>query len=377
MRKLLSILVALCLLTISMPVLAAAEAAGIDLNTCALSAQASEVNAWAAAEADKLSPDQKTLNIFTWTYYVPDEVVELFTDATGIQVNYADTLGNEDMLAKLNSSTGQYDIVVCSGPYIATMAQLGLLAEIDSARIPNFGNINPAYQGQYFDPDNKHTVPYTNYMPMIVYNPDMVDFEVTGFKDLWREEFKAKLSCVADMRDVMGMAQKKLGISLNETDPVKMAEVGKELETLKPNLLSLNDDTPHNLLVEGAAAAGFMYGSQIVAAQEVLPQLKVVYPEEGLAFGSDSMVVPEGAPHMDAAYIFLNYILDGRVSAYASTLINYGSCNTAATEFLPDEYRANATVNAPEDLVATAEMVMPLDADTQKVYDDIWVNFRQ
>ncbi len=375
MKKLISLLVALCLLAMGIPALA--ETGAIDIDACAANAAESEVNAWAKAEAEKLPDDQKTLNIFTWADYVPPKVLDQFTDVTGIQVNYSDTLGNEDMLAKINAGTGLYDVVVLSGPYIATMVDLGLLSEIDSARIANFGNINPAYQGQYFDPDNKFAIPYTNYMPMIVYNPDMVDFEVTGFADLWRPEFKDKLSCVADMRDIIGMAQKKLGLSLNETDPAKMAEVGSALEELRPNLLSMNDDTPHNLLVEGAASAGFMYGSQIVAAQEVLPDLKVVYPKEGLAFGSDGIVVPKDAPHMDATYIFLNYILDAKVSAYASSLINYGSCNTAAAEFLPEEYKSNPTINAPEDLVKTAEMVMPLPDDALKLYDEIWVNFRQ
>ena len=40
------------------------------------------------------------LNIFVWTEYVPDSVIEKFEEETGIKVNMSTYSSNEDMLAR-------------------------------------------------------------------------------------------------------------------------------------------------------------------------------------------------------------------------------------------------------------------------------------
>lgn len=335
------------------------------------------INEWAKTEADKLAPEDRVVNVYTWEYYIPDEVVAAFEEATGIRVNYSPFSENEEMLAKLQAQGGQYDIIVCSDYVIEIMRQADMLENIDVSRLPNYENIDEKYQGQYYDPDNLFTIPYTNTVPLIVYDPNAVDFEVTGYADLWREEFNGKLVVIDDMRNIIGMAQKKLGLSYNETDPDKMAEVSAELAALKDNITVFNADTPHNALIGGDAIAGFMFGSQIVAAQEVIPDLVTVYPSEGLGYGIDCLIIPGNPPHEDAAYILLNYLLDGEVSAYASELINYGNCNTEAFDYLPENFKSNIAVNPSAEQIASAEMIYPLEGDAQRLYDDIWTEFRK
>ncbi|MDL2206128.1 spermidine/putrescine ABC transporter substrate-binding protein [Eubacteriales bacterium OttesenSCG-928-N13] len=364
MKRVLSIMIALCMMLISIP--AMAETAS------------PEILEWVRAQADALSPDQKVVNVFTWTGYIPDEVVNQFMDETGITINYSPLLGdNEEVRTKISANPDMYDLVICSDYIIGTMADQGLLHEIDPAKIPNYANINPGFQGKFYDPDNKYTIPYTNSIPMLVYNTATSPVEVTGYTDLWDSAFENSLVCVAESRVIIGMAQKKLGMSYNETDPEKLALVKDELIKLRPNIVTLNSDTPHNALISGDASAGFMYGSQYNAARALIPELQNVYPKEGLGYGIDNIVVPAGAQHLDATYIFLNYLLDGQVSAYISSVIFYGNCNTAATEFLPESFQDEALQNLDPQMYAEAEFIMPLDAETQAIYDDIWISFRQ
>ena len=364
MRTRIALVLVLSLLIMAIPAFAEAPIADID--------------AWAKEQADMLAPDQKQVNILTWTYYIPDEVVNDFVDLTGIEINYTASMDdNEGMRAKLAASPATYDLMVVSDYIIGEMGEAGLLSELDRDKIPNYVNVDPNYQGQFYDPDNKYTIPYTNTIPLICYNADEVPFEVTSYADLWRDDFKDSLALVAEPRVIIGMAQKKLGFSYNETDPEKMALVAEELETLKPNIMLFNSDTPHMAMINDGAKAGFMFGSQIIAAQSELPNVKSAYPSEGLGFGIDNIILPADLPHMDATYIFLNYLLDGKVSAYASDLIDYGNCNLAAGAFMTPEFLAMDSINVAPELVAGAEMIRPLDAEAQKIYDDIWVNFRK
>lgn len=80
---------------------------------------------------------RRLLNIFTWTYYVPGEVVDAFSQATGIKVNYTPFI-DSNVVAKAQSSPGQFDIVVASDYVVANMIDAGLLTRLDRGRIENF-----------------------------------------------------------------------------------------------------------------------------------------------------------------------------------------------------------------------------------------------
>ena len=70
------------------------------------------------------------LNIFVWTEYVPDSVIEKFEEETGITVNVSTYSSNEDMLAKVRSeSEGAYDIVQPSDYMIEQMIAQDMLEE--------------------------------------------------------------------------------------------------------------------------------------------------------------------------------------------------------------------------------------------------------
>ncbi len=318
---------------------------------------------------------QQELNVFTWEGYIPDEVVKDFEAKTGIRINYSNFDNNEQMLSKLKAQSGQYDIILCSDYIIDIMGQEQLLDSINWSKLSNAGNIDSAYQSKYFDPDNKYTIPYATASAIIVYDKDKTGFDIESYSDFWRPELKDKLVMLDGDRDIIGLTLMKLGYSVNETDPAKLEQAKQELLALKDNIIGLDANTPFNYLIDGRASAGFMYGSQAVAAIAEVPSLKLAYPKEGLSIYEDCIVVPREAPNIDNAYIFMNYILEGSVSAKISELINYPNCNTAAKAFLSKEYLDNKAVNIPSELAAKAEPVENV-GDAATIYSEIWTEFK-
>ena len=89
------------------------------------------------------------------------EVLDAFTAETGIKVNYSSFDTDETMLAKLETAKGgDYDVVIADDYIIETAIAEGLVMELDKSKIANIGNVNPVYQGQFFDPEDAYTVPY-------------------------------------------------------------------------------------------------------------------------------------------------------------------------------------------------------------------------
>ena len=139
------------------------------------------------------------LNLYTWEGMFPQEVLDAFTAETGIKVNYSSFDTDETMLAKLETAKGgDYDVVIADDYIIETAIAEGLVMGLDKSKIANIGNVNPVYQGQFFDPEDAYTVPYGAGVQTIVYNPDLVDIEINGYEDLWDAALESSLGITSN-----------------------------------------------------------------------------------------------------------------------------------------------------------------------------------
>ena len=114
-----------------------------------------------------------TLNVYNWGEYISDgsegsfdtvrEFEKWYEETYGqkVTVNYSTFASNEDMYSKIASGAVSYDVIVPSDYMIARMAQEGLLLPLDFDNIPNYSQIDEAFRGLYYDPENLYSVPYT------------------------------------------------------------------------------------------------------------------------------------------------------------------------------------------------------------------------
>lgn len=323
--------------------------------------------------------EEKELNIFTWDGYFPQDVQDAFTEQTGIKLNFSNFETNEEMLTKLQASNaGDYDIVVVSDYMVAIMNELGgLLKEIDKEKVPNYQNLDPAYLGKFYDPDNLYTVPYGPGAPLIVYDPATCPVEIKGYADLWNPALKDSLVLMDSSRVIIGITLKTMGRSFNETDTAVLAEAKEKLMGLKDNVRTLSVNNLQDVILSGEASAGFMFTSQVAMALDANPELQVVYPEEGLGFGIDCLTVAANAPHPDNAFAFLNFLLEPQTAANVSSQIYYLCPNTAAQEFLPEAYKANGAFATPSEMLDKAEFVEDVGTELAAEYEKIWTEFKQ
>lgn len=345
MKKLLSVLLALSMLA-ALPLLSSAE-------------------------------EEKVLNIFSWDGYVDyASVIRPFEQQTGIKVNYAPFSTNDEMFKKLQENgASEYDLVIASD-YILNTARLeGLMLPLDKEQLPNFANLDERFISQYFDPDNEYVVPYMSGIPLIVYNPDMVQIEIDGFEDLWDPSLADSIGLIDDARVSIGMVLLSMGQSMNTTDDAVLAQAKEKLFALRENIHVLEYENLHNSLISGDISVAYTFTPYVALALDANPHLQVVWPKEGLGFGIDGAFIPANAPHPDNAHTFLNYLLDGQVAAVTAQWQYYCTPNAAAQEFLPDAYKNNPVFNGIYDRIGDAEYVMNLGADESK-FQDIWTEFK-
>ena len=160
-----------------------------------------------------------------------------------------------------------------------------------------------------------------------------------------------------------------MGESMNEEDVDVIAKTGEKLKELAPNIRMIQDDNTQNALLNGEASVAFLYTSQVTQALKDNPDLKVVYPEEGLGFGILGTFIPSEAPNAEAANEFINYILQPEVTAKCINSVGYYNTNKAADD-LVDE---NLVV--PDD-VTKGEIVQNVSQEAEQEYNKIWTEFK-
>ncbi len=314
--------------------------------------------------------EQGEMVLYTWEGMFPDEVLDAFEEETGIDIIYSNFDTDETMLEKLGQTDGgDYDLVIADDYIIEATIQEGLAQKLDKDQIPNFDNINPLYQGQFYDPDDAYTVPYGAGIPLIVYDPDAVDIEITGYNSLWDESLKDSIALTANYRVINGITLLSMGESMNTEDVSVIEEAGQKLLELAPNVRLIKDDNTQDALLNGEASVAFLYTSQVTNVLEENPDLAVVYPEEGLGFGIMAGFIPSNAPNPDAAYQFLNYILEPQVSADCFNWLGYYCTTEAADDLVMEEL-------VVPDSVTSGEIIQNVSEEADEAYNKNWTEFK-
>src|SRR6516164_2184270 len=92
------------------------------------------------------APKKKAgLNLFCWSEYVPQEVIDGYTKETGVKVNVENYASNEEMLAKLLAGGGKYDLIQPSEYTIEPLIKASKLDELNLDNIPNIKNLAPEF----------------------------------------------------------------------------------------------------------------------------------------------------------------------------------------------------------------------------------------
>lgn len=318
------------------------------------------------------------VNVFIWTEYVSEAAISDFEKNTGIKVNVSTYSSNEDMLAKLKSeSEGTYDVILPSDYAIEYLIAQDKLEALDKDKLSNLSNIDPAYLDESFDPGNVYSVPYEGGVACIAVNTAKVDKEITSYADLFDPSLKGQLVVLDDYRAVIGMTERSMGLSMNETDPDTLAQVEEKLLTLKDNIKLYDSDSPKSALISGDCTVGMVWSAEVALAMDENPDIEIVYPTEGAYVFLDNWAIPKGAKNYDAAMEFINYMLSAEAAKMNIEDFPYLCPNKTALEMLGEDYVNNEAKNVPAEVIASGEFVSYLDTDTLAIYDEMWTKLKK
>ena len=319
---------------------------------------------------------KEVLNVFNWSEYLPQSVIDKFEQTYNIKVNYSTFSSNEEMLAKLMAGGGNYDLTVASDFMVEILSKQGLITQINKSSLTNLSNIGPQYLNLPFDRGNKYSVPYMWLAGVISYDSSKIpEGTIKGYKDLWKPEFKNSLTVLDDERVIIGMTLKMLGYPLNETSPAALQKAKEALIKLQPNIKSYDSDSPKTSLINGESKAIFAWGAEGNLARLENPNIKYVIPKEGLFLQQDNFVIPKAAKNVKAAQLFINFIMQPEISAEISHKFPYGNPNTAAYKYIDKKILNDKAVYPPKEIVKKGEYLKDIGKSVTDL-DKIWTEVK-
>ena len=318
---------------------------------------------------------QEVVNVYNWFDYIDEDVLVQFEEETGIHVNYMCFTTNEDMMVKLDSDRGSFDVAFPSEYCVQRLINNDMLAEIDYAQLPNFSHIRESLKNPSYDPENAHSVPYMCGTLGILYNTEKVDeADVHTWSVLWNEKYKGQVLMMDSIRDTMGLALKYLGYSMNTKEYAELNAAKELLVAQKQNglVMAYGLDEFKDKMVAGDGALAVVYSGDAEYAIEMNDKLAYVIPDEGSNIWVDCAVIPKDARNLENAYKFIDFLCRPDIAQKNVEAIWYMSVNQDAIDLMGEDYSSLYVLNPTDEEIARCEYYNDLDAGGTVIFNTLW-----
>lgn len=321
------------------------------------------------------------LYVYNWGEYLSvgeDDMIDVneeFYKETGIKVVYTTYPDNESMYAKIVSGSANYDIVIPSDYMISKMIDEDLLAELNYDNIPNFQYIDESFLNPEYDPENKYSVPYMWGTVGIFYNTTMVDEEDViemGWDILWSEKYAGKILMFNNPRDAFGIAELKLGYSLNTTDEDEIRAAANALLEQKSVVQAYVMDQIFTKMSSGEAAIAPYYAGDGVRMMEDNSDIAYYVPESGTNKFVDAICVLKTSKHKDWAEQYINFLCEKNIALANVEYVGYSTPLTTVYYELDDEVKNNPQYYPSDELLSKCEVFVNLPDETNELMNQLW-----
>ena len=312
-----------------------------------------------------------------YSEYINPGLLKEFEKKTGYTIKLELYEAQEEMLVKLQTAgTKKYDVIIASDVVIQQMIQAGLIAPIDTSKIPNRVNVAPQFLGQSYDPTNAYSLPYLWGTTGILFRGEQIHPDSASYSMLFdAKNTKGNFSLLNESRSMLSMALQAIGYDANS---VKQEEINKAVDYIlqakkDPHFAGFDGSVAgKNKVISGENWAAIVFNGEAQAAINKDSTLQFVIPKEGSFMWVDAMLISSNASNVEGAYAFMNYILDAEVGAKLAKYINYATPNKASLEVIDEKFKSNRVINPNEQEIKRMELLQDL-GESAKFYDEAWI----
>lgn len=316
-----------------------------------------------------------SITVFTFEGYLTPELKAKFQREHHVRVIERTFPSNQDMMAHLKVSWGEYDVVTASNYVMNDLRRRQLVRRLDHKQLPNLRHLDPLLHRYFKDDYMSYAVPYAWTSLSIAYR----EGAVPNPPKTWSEFFAGPnglslpAAVLSEKRETMGVALVSLGYEPGTTKPAELAELRKLLLDFKDRGV-LFSPSPIDELLEGRAPLCLDWTSNILRGMREDPTIRHVVPGGPTLLVLDNLVIPTSSRHPKLAEKFVNFLLRPDIAGEHAAESYFLTTVASAYPILPDELR-----NMIKAAFAEGRLVplVGFGANDERVYDVLWAEFNR
>jgi putative spermidine/putrescine transport system substrate-binding protein len=273
-------------------------------------------------------------------------IVEPFEKETGIKVVLSYGM-SVDASAKVRAQAAnpQIDVAMMGQTEGIALWQEGLTAPLDPAEIPNLEGLTKT--AVYKDDDG--TIFYVGmygYVFELVYRTDKISTPPTGWKDLWKDEYKGEI--MYPPPGIYSAYMQVMASRINGGDENNMEPGWEALKQLAPNIGAVfnSDSEAYNMIASGEAFVGPVLMFTTIDLLKAGVPVARVSPAEGSPISWDGITLVKNSPNPSGAKKLIDFMLRKSVmEAHVNTVATI----PARDDVVLSPELAKALPSTPED----------------------------
>jgi putrescine transport system substrate-binding protein len=328
------------------------------------------------------------VNVYGWYGVLPQSVIEQFERETGIHVHY-DVFDNNEMLeAKLLASNSGYDVVMPTvTPYGVRQLSLKIYHKIDRTKLPMLGNIEPILVEKMkdVDPNMDFLLPYYWGTAGIAFDEDRLnaiipDVPRDGNQLLFDVDILKKLapygvSFLQEPVDVFPLFLEYLGKERNSRSLDDLWHASQLLANVSRYIRRFSSSRFITDLVLGDVCVAQAWSGEALRAihdaHKIGRNIRYIIPKNGGDICIDAIAIPIGAPNVNNAYVFINFLLRPDISAQITNYTQIATMVTDAKAFIDKEVLENTLIFPTEDILNTLYMSPVFTGRASEIYERV------
>ncbi|MEA2516106.1 MAG: putative spermidine/putrescine transport system substrate-binding protein [Thermomicrobiales bacterium] len=284
------------------------------------------------------------LKLIIWEGYADDTYRKPFEDANKVTVSPTEAGTGDEMFALMRESDGKnYDLVSASSDLPRRLYDAGLLAEIDTSKLTNYGKLYDQFKTpDYITFDGKlYGVNFAWGPTIVVYNTDEITTEPTSWNALLDEQYSGK---IATWNYPIQIAQYALLLDPKPANPYELTD--EQLAQVKDILVKQRPLVRKYWDLGGEVAELFKNKEIVIADGWSWITLQVkgeggkvaeAVPAEGVTGWSDSWCISKNAKNYDLALKWADWMIGDEGQQGITEVMNYSITNKEAAAKLPPE----------------------------------------
>ncbi len=326
---------------------------------------------------------ERVLRMLTWEGYAPEELVNKFTEATGIKVEVTYIGDNNELIAKMAATNGVgYDLVSPTLNYVSTsQGEFGIYQPIDLSKVKT-DQFTKAYLDSILEQSKyegqSYALPFVWGTTAMVINVEKAPDAGASYLDLCDPQYEGRVSYRAKY-DTLYMFAYALGLdpaeAVKDEDAYRevMNQVLDKLIECKPIVRTYWDSRQQleELLTTEEVWVATSWDAIAWTLSKDDARFKYVVPKEGAVGWFDTFAISAGAENVDEAYEWINFVMDPQNAAVIVNNTGYQTASEGSAELASPEIAKLVAESLPPEKMETIKWYFPLPSYATDIQADV------